>query len=190
MYETDGQIYIRFLSENDDEALEYLYDKYKNGLVLFLYGIVQNMDDAEELMMDTFAVLSSGTVRYKIKDGVSFKTWLYAIAKNQARMFLRKHTHIIEIPDKDYESLSEETSDNHPEQLMLEDERNVQLYRALDTLIPEYKQVIYLTYFEEMKPEEISRIMKKSKKQIYNLTARGKAALKEVLERMGYTWDM
>ena len=46
------------------DALGILFEKHKDGLILFLYGIVGDSEDAEELMMDTFAVLASGTAKY------------------------------------------------------------------------------------------------------------------------------
>ena len=69
MTETDGQMYIRFLRDDDQDALRVIFEKYRESVTLFLYGIVQNEDDAEELMMDTFAILASGTARYKEKEG-------------------------------------------------------------------------------------------------------------------------
>ncbi len=59
------------------------------------------------------------------------------------------------------------------------------MYRALEELQPDYKQVLYLIYFEEMTIDEAGMIMKKSKKQTYNLVHRGKQALKEKLKNMG-----
>lgn len=185
MPETDAQLYRQYLTEGDEDALKSLYIKYKENLILFLYGMVQNMDDAEELMMDTFAVLASGTARYKSREDASFKTWLYAIAKNQARMFLRRQKKGVDMNEVQVEKAEEE-----PEKELILTERNVQLYKALKGLDEEYRQVLFLLYFEELKPQEISRIMKKSIKQVYNLTARGKKALKATLERMGYTWEL
>ena len=42
-----------------------------------------------------------------------------------------------------------------PETALLQDERNRQLYRALEQLKPEYRQTLYLMYFENMSVEEI-----------------------------------
>lgn len=192
MPETDGQLYIRYVKENDTEAFRQIYEKYRDSLILFLNGIVGNIDDAEELMMDTFAILSSRTVRYKEKEEAGFKTWLYTIAKNRAKMFLRKHKTMFQLPEDD-EMNSEELSDNtdaSPEESLIKEEQNKELYTALESLDSDTRQVIYLMFFEGLKPPEISRIMKKNVKQIYNMTARGKTALKDTLERMGYSWDM
>ena len=65
MPDNDGLLYTRFLTSGDQNALEVLFSKYRESLVLFIYGFVQNIDIAEELMMDTFAVLVSGVARYK-----------------------------------------------------------------------------------------------------------------------------
>ncbi len=193
MPETDGQLYIKYLKENDTEAFRQIYEKYRDSLILFLKGIVGNVDDAEELMMDTFAILSSKTVRYKEKEEAGFKTWLYSIAKNRAKMFLRKHKttyQLLQDDEMNSEELSDENPDASPEESLVKEERNKELYKALESLDSDTRQVIYLIYFEDLKPQEISRIMKKNIKQIYNLTARGKTALKDTLERMGYSWDM
>lgn len=193
MPETDGQLYIKYVKDNDKEAFRYIYEKYRDALILFLNGIVGNIDDAEELMMDTFAILSSKTVRYKEKEEAGFKTWLYAIAKNRAKMFLRKHKNMFSLPEDDdmnSEELAEGSADTSPEESLIKEERNRELYTALKSLDSDTRQVLYLMYFEDLKPPEISRIMKKNIKQIYNLTARGKTALKSTLERMGYSWDM
>ena len=193
MPETDGQLYIKYLKENDTEAFRVIYEKYRDSLILFLNGIVGNIDDAEELMMDTFAILSSKTVRYKEKEEAGFKTWLYAIAKNRAKMYLRKHKTMFQLPEDDEmnsEELTDTNADSSPEDSLITKEENKELYSALESLDLETRQVIYLMYFEDLKPSEISRIMKMNIKKIYNLTARGKTALKDTLERMGYTWDM
>lgn len=169
------------------EALGALFEKYKDTLILFIYGIVGNSEDAEELMMDTFAVLASGTARYTEKKEASFKTWLFAVAKNQARHFLRKKSRypVAEVDvDRDLKDVEEQ-----PESVLIEDESKVELYNALEEINPEYRQVLYLMYFEDLKPEQISRVIKKTVKQTYNLAARGKTALRKVLERMGSSWN-
>ncbi|MBO4376771.1 MAG: sigma-70 family RNA polymerase sigma factor [Lachnospiraceae bacterium] len=188
--DSDAKLYIRYLNKGDDEAIGELYERYSKSLVLFLYGMVSNMEDAEELMMDTFSILSSRTVRYVEKKESGFKTWLFSIAKNRARMFLRKHKTILSLSmvSEDSSELGEtlQSDDPEPEEQLIADESKKNLYEALESLSDEYRQVLYLTYFEDMRPADISRIMKKTTKQVYNLTSRGKEALKEALERMGY----
>lgn len=177
----DEIIYSRFLKEQDETLLAELLDRHGQSLVLFLNGMVQNMEDAEELMLDSFAVIASGTVHYTVRKDSTFKTWLFAIARNKAKMLLRKRKFV-------FTSIDEEVlaDKNLPESEVFDKEERKELYKALSEINKDYRQVLYLTYFEDMKPEEIARVLNKSIKQIYNLTARGREALKTVLERNGF----
>ena len=58
----------------------------------------------------------------------------------------------------------------------------------MENLHAEYREVLFLLYFEQMSHQEISRVMKKSIKQIYNLADRGRRSLKEKLEEMGFDY--
>ena len=177
----DEIIYSRFLKEQDETLLAELLDRHGQSLVLFLNGMVQNMEDAEELMLDSFAVIASGTVHYTVRKDSTFKTWLFAIARNKAKMLLRKRKFVFTSIDE--EVLSDK---NLPESEVFDKEERKELYKALSEINKDYRQVLYLTYFEDMKPEEIARVLNKSIKQIYNLTARGREALKTVLLRNGF----
>ena len=189
MPDNDGLLYARFLVNNDQDALENLFNKYRDSLVLFIHGYIQNIDDAEELMMDTFAILASGTSRYKEKDNASFKTWLYAIAKNQALLYLRKRKIKYISSGKDVLDKLQADTSLQPVTILLNNERDKQLYQAMESIDANYRQVLFLQCFENMKPEQICRIIRKSIKQTYNLLARGKEALRLAYERMGNSWD-
>ena len=177
----DEIIYSRFLKEQDEALLAELFERHGQSLVLFLNGMVQNMEDAEELMLDSFAVIASGTVHYTVRKDSTFKTWLFAIARNKAKMLLRKRKFVFTSIDE--EALADK---NLPESEVFDKEERKELYKALSEINKDYRQVLYLTYFEDMKPEEIARVLNKSIKQIYNLTARGREALKTVLLRNGF----
>lgn len=184
MSDNDGILYIRFLAEKDQDALEVLFNKFRDSLVLFLFGFVQNADVAEELMMDTFAILVSGTAYYKKMDEASFKTWLFAIAKNQALLYLRKRRIKFVSPEKDFLNNVEADSSFQPVAELLKNERDTQLYKAMKMIDSDYRQALFLLYFENMKPEQISRVIKKNIKQTYNILARGKESLRAAYERV------
>jgi RNA polymerase sigma-70 factor (ECF subfamily) len=84
----------------------------------------------------------------------------------------------------------EADASSQPIAILLKSERESQLYRLLKVIDVDYRQALYLQYFEEMKPEQISRIIKKNIKQTYNLLARGKESLRAAYEKMGISWDM
>lgn len=183
MNETDELVYSRFLTERNEQDLKILLLRHRESLTLFLNGYVHNMNDAEEIMLDSFAIIASGTAKYTALGNGSFKTWLFSIGKNQAKMFLRKKKVMFVPLDENIPNTGSE-----PEPDLIKEEQFRQLYKALEYLSSDYRQVLYLLYFEGMKAEEISHVMNKRIKQIYNLAERGKKSLKEVLERMGFEY--
>ena len=83
----DEILYSRYLEKRDSDDLRELLERHRESLTLFIFGFVHDMDDAEELMLNAFAVAASGTSRFSGRS--SFKTWLFAIGRNLARKHLR-----------------------------------------------------------------------------------------------------
>ena len=83
--------------------------------------------------------------------------------------------------------LEEETAAdaNTPESVLLKDEQNKMLYKALSGLKADYRRALMLLYIEGLTHEEIAQAMGLRLRQIYNLIDRGKNALKKTLEGMG-----
>lgn len=63
--------YRRFLS-GDDEGLTEIVRDYKDGLMLYLNGFVNNISTAEELMEETFFKIITKKPRFREKN--PFKT--------------------------------------------------------------------------------------------------------------------
>lgn len=178
MGETDEAIYSRFLDRRREEDLRILLERHQDSLLLFLFGYVHSMEDAEELLMDAFAEIAAGPSVFSGRS--SFKTWLFSIGKKLALMRLRK-TRFAFPPAEDEADAAAEP----PEMELLRDERDRTLYAALRQIREDYRQILILLYFEEMSHEEAARVMGKSRKQVYHLAERGRRALREKLEEMG-----
>lgn len=183
-------LYRRFLS-GDEEGLEELISLYKRGLLRFIYGYVQDIGLAEDVLTDVFMTLYYKR-SFKEQDDASLKTYLYTIARNKSLNLLKKQKRRKEVS---LEALSEKgtLADEKQAQeyfyaklpspdLALElSERNETLYRALKNIPTAYREALILRYFDDIPPERIAKIVKRSKKQVYNLLARGKTALKKQL---------
>ena len=59
----------------------------------------------------------------------------------------------------------------------------------MSSLKPEYRQVLWLCFFEEFTNEEIAQIMGKTKRQIENLVYRSKQSLKSLLDKEGFQYE-
>jgi len=53
----------------------------------------------------------------------------------------------------------------------------------------EYRQILYLIYFEGFNKEEAALVMNKSERQIKDLLFNSKKALKDELERRGFEYE-
>lgn len=98
--------YRRFLN-GDDEGIVEIVNDYKDGLILYLNGYVNNLYIAEELTEDTFFKLITKKPKYSGKS--TFKSWLYAIGRNTAVDYIRHHSKQLDTPIEDMANyLSEE----------------------------------------------------------------------------------
>ena len=73
------------------------------------------------------------------------------------------------------------------EEVVQTKERDQILHFCMDELNPDYRESLYLTYFEGMSYLQAAEVMGKSVKQITNMVYRGKERLRGLLEREGIT---
>ena len=174
--------YRRYL-DGDDNGIEEIIKDYKDGLTLYINGYVNNIFTAEDLMEETFFKLAAKRPRFSGKS--SFKTWLFAIARNVALDYLRKNK-----PSESIDDLSNYLSeDSKLEEEYLIKEQKIALHKAMRKLKDEYFQVLYLIYFEDFSNAEAAVIMKKNKRQIENLIYRAKQTLKSELIKEGFEYE-
>lgn len=173
--------YRRYLSGDDQGLVEIIRD-YKDGLILFLNGFTHNILTAEELCEDTFVKLAVKKPEFAGRS--SFKTFLYTMARNTALDWKRSHKEHIPIDDLELES-----DERSIEETLLREEQKIALHRALDKLKPDYRQVLWLTYFEELSNKETAEVMQKSVHGIETLVYRARNALKKQLEKEGFIYE-
>jgi RNA polymerase sigma-70 factor (ECF subfamily) len=69
--------------------------------------------------------------------------------------------------------------------MLLADEQKRRVNDALNQLSEEMRLVVHLVYFEGLAPEEAANVLKKNRKQVYNLLYRAKTALRTILAEGG-----
>ncbi len=65
-----------------DTAFETLYRETSRGIFAFLYSMVRNRWDAEDLTQDTYLKVKMNITQYR--QGTNFRAWMFQIAKNLA----------------------------------------------------------------------------------------------------------
>lgn len=170
-------IYSQYL-DGDDAALCSLVEAYSDSLIRFAFCIVNDSAAAEDVMEDTFASLVFKRKRFVGETG--FKTYLFTIARNKCYDLLRSRKRFTPLCD-----LENVLCVNDVEEQVMRNERYKELYEALQRIPVQYRDVLTLAYLEEFSVSETGKIMKKSVKQVYNLLARAKEALRKQLVKKG-----
>jgi RNA polymerase sigma-70 factor (ECF subfamily) len=166
----------------DRLALTELVEKYRLPLTAFAFTYVRDEFLAEDIVSETIVRLL--LKEPKLKNESALKTYLFSTAKHLAIDLLRKKKRekalVVELKKERDLELSW-----FVENSLVETEERKALLTAIGRLGEDYRETLYLHYFEEMSIEDIAKTMKKSKKQIYNLLARAKKSLSEKFDKGG-----
>ena len=179
-----AESYERFL-KGDRNGMQELVEMYRDGLLLYINSFVGNVSDAEDITEDVFVELVVKKPRFNQKS--SFKTWLYGIARHKALNAVKKITRDEILKRKEHPETPEDQESL--EKQVIRDERKAAVHQALGKIRYEYRQAVYLSFFEGFTNDEIAFIMKKNKRQIENLLYRSKLSLKKELEKEGFCYE-
>ncbi len=175
------EIYRQFIS-GDESAFGALMEAFGDPLTVYIYGYTRNFDDAEDLMIEVFSYLI--VKKPKLQPG-GLKPYLYKSARHMALRSLERKRRIFHIDLAQIQELSDERA--MVDALVDTGEKHEILHLCMDELSPDYREAIYLVYFEDMSHREAAAVMGKREKQVSDLVYRGKKSLKIKLEQEGVT---
>lgn len=137
--------------KGDREAFEDLINMYFDRLYKEAYLRCKHEEDAKEVVKET--IYKAYKNIKGLKEPKYFKTWVSKILINVCNDYLRKNGMIdLEHDENDY--VKKVHNDD-------EVEIKIDLYNAMDELEDKYKDVIILRYIEDLKVEEISKILER-----------------------------
>jgi RNA polymerase sigma-70 factor (ECF subfamily) len=96
-------------ARQDPRAFAPLYDRYAQPIYRFCYRKVGDVDLANDLTAQVFVKAIERLDRYQPRPGASFKSWLFAIARNTVTDAWRRQK-----PTTDVEALIEVLEDDAP----------------------------------------------------------------------------
>ena len=181
MAEIGASSYRRF-PQGDQTALDQILIAYSDSLVRFAYSLVHNATAAEDIAAESIAILLTKTIKFR--DEGHMRAYLYKIARYKSMDYLRLHRY--HVPLEDVEMV---LGSGDPESDAVLKQRDETIYRCMQALPESYRQVLQLSFFDGFSIQEICAIIHKTSKQVYNLLARAKVALKQLLEKEGITHE-
>jgi len=150
-----------------------LYERYKRPVLGYFHRNLVSRDGPEDLMQQVFYRIIH--YRKSFTEGYVFKPWLFRIARNVLQDFIQKNRNIFSGLDERMDIEEEKPYDQ---------EQEYQLKRALDQLPQEYREVILLSRYEELKYDEIAEILQISVSLVKVRVHRGLKILREIYFQM------
>lgn len=154
----DAQLVARSLAQ-DHEAFGQLIDRHASAIVNLAYRMVGNRAEAEDLAQETFLTAFKALPTFRRES--KFSTWLYRIAANKCKDWLR-----VKRPGQgQYHVDADETLDAHvaeertPEQLLSQQQVVQELEQAIQRLPPLYREAFVLKHVEGLSYEEMEEIL-------------------------------
>lgn len=175
--------------QGNQKAYAALMDKYKNSIYHLILKLAKKPEDAEDLMIETFAKAFDKLDSYSAE--FAFSTWLYKITSNTCIDFLRKKS-IDKIPfDSDSKTITDNilfSTETTPELDLIRHQRIDKIQRIVQSMDTIFARVLQLRYFEEYSYEEISAALQIPVGTIKVQLHRAKKQLTERLEAEKETW--
>lgn len=158
--------------------IEEIYKKYASYVRNYVWGLCKNPDIADDITAEVFCKAIENIDSFT---GGRMQTWLCTIARN---------TYIDYVKKAEYKNhhLSEEMEENIEdksgtvEELFLRKNERVSLYKQIQRLDAEMKDVVYLRIFGELSFKEIAGILGKSENWARVTFYRSKNKLKGWME--------
>jgi len=174
---------ISMIQKKNNKAYGELIDRYRKRLFVYIYHLVGNREEAEDILQDVFSKTYKSINSFDLNR--KFSSWIYRIAHNEAVNFLKcknnKHTVSWEDIASSKDKLESASLEETPEDMMGHKEIVKQIDLALEKLPPKYQEILKMRYFEEYSYEEIGKILGKPINTVGTLINRAKKKLLSVI---------
>lgn len=154
----DTQLVARSLKQ-DHEAFGQLIDRHASAIVNLAYRMVGNQAEAEDLAQEAFLAAFKALPTFRADS--KFSTWLYRIASNKCKDWLR-----VKRPGQgQYDVDADDQLDHHvsedrtPEDLLSQQQVAKELNQAIQRLPPLYREAFVLKHIEGLSYEEMEDIL-------------------------------
>lgn len=177
--------------DGDEDAFDTLYRRYRRPLLDFIYRMVMNAADAEDLCQEAFLRVIRGKKKYEATG--QFKTWLFQIALNLCRGWLRRMKHrshlslnasVLSQDDEEVE-LQELIPDTSPDPVKCVETNELEtiVQQAIASLPEDQRSVVILREYQGLKLSEIAEIMDCPVGTVKSLNHRAHQKLEKILAK-------
>lgn len=181
---TDEELVNRIIS-GEVNLFEEIFNRYQPKLMRYVFSMIRDASMAGDIVQETLIKVYKNLNGFD--DKYKFSSWVYRIAHNETMNSIKRNKRVFQeinidlIPDSIYESKTDSKIDGQ----ILSDS----VKKCLNLLPPKYREILILQYYENMKYEEISDIIKIPVSTVGVRSLRAKQKLKLICEREGIGYE-
>ncbi len=159
-----------------DDFIDYIFKNYNDEIFRFSYTYVKQKDVAEDLTQEIYIKCYKNY--HKFRSNSSIKTWIYSIAANHCKDYLRSgYAKYVSLSAKIIELAKGQTK--NPEEIAIENDSSKIITDKVLSLSVKYREVIYLFYFKELKIPVIASTLGVNENTVKSRLRRAKMLLKK-----------
>ena len=148
---------------------EQIVRTYADMVYRIAYRYVKNSIDTDDVFSEVFLAYFKKERTFESEE--HRKAWLIRVTINCAKDLLGQRAQLQQLHE---ETLSDQTARDA--------DTYMDLYKAIEELRPEYREVIKLYYLDDLSVKEIAQILNKNENTIKTQLFRARDTLKSVLE--------
>ncbi len=174
---SDNQL-AALASQGDVEAYRRLFERYQNPVYNFVYRLVNNAEDASDVVQNAF--LKMYTVLGERKDVQNFSAYLYRTARNLAYDEIRRRSRFADV---DEELLAPEDPNIYadPQRALMLQEQMGRVRRAAGQLNENQRAALILRELQDFNYDQMSEVLGSNRNAVGALLSRARLRFREEL---------
>jgi RNA polymerase sigma-70 factor, ECF subfamily len=167
-----------------DSVFNDLYEKYHQDVFQFLFYMVRNREQAEDLMQEVYIRVLKSYQHFEGKS--SEKTWLFSIARNVAIDAFRKQKGWKQKIMEKFDWSSQQVKDEYPipEEIAIQKEEIQIMYQGLENCTVDQKMVVIMRYIQELSITETAEALGWTESKVKTTQHRALKVLKKNMEEL------
>ncbi|MDQ8203004.1 RNA polymerase sigma factor [Pelagicoccus sp. SDUM812003] len=169
------------LRRRDPAGFNYLVEHFREQAFRHAYGFMGNREDAKDACQDAFR--KAFVAMPKLKELERFYPWFYSILRNQCLNTLCRRKTALSKRSEVERQMTERGSGRLPSGAMEQEEDAAMVRTVLESLKPEFREILILKYFSEYSYEEIATTLGICRGTVMSRLYYARSAFRDALDK-------